>query len=69
MMRLHTLHFCGHTLESALPAATINPAAMVGIDNVCGKIAKGFRADFIVLDSKENMNIVSVVAAGADVER
>jgi len=63
------MSFCGHTLESALPAATINPAAMVGIDNICGKISEGFRADFIILDSKENMDIMTVVAAGADVKR
>ena len=63
------MSFCSRSLESAVPAATINPASMVGIDNVCGKIAAGFRADFIILDSKENMNIETVVAAGADVER
>jgi len=63
------MSFCGRTLEEAVPAATSNPAAMVGIDNVCGKLAEGYRADILILDSKENANIVSVVAAGADVER
>lgn len=63
------MSFCSRTLEEAIPAATINPATMVGVNKVCGKIAEGMRADLVILDSKENMNIVSVVAAGGDVVR
>lgn len=61
------MSFCNHTLEEALPAATSNPAAMVGIDGICGRISKGTRADLIVLDSKDKMNILSVIAAGENV--
>ena len=63
------MRFCSRTLEEAIPTATSNPAAMIGADKVCGKIEDGMRADFIILDSKENMNIVTVIAAGGDVER
>ncbi len=62
------MRFCGLTLEEALPAASSTPAAMVGLDGICGRIARGTRADFIVLDSKSDMNIISVTAAGVDVE-
>ena len=61
------MRFCGQTLEEAIPAATSNPAAMVGISDTCGSIKEGMRADLIILDSKETMNILSVVAAGDDV--
>lgn len=30
--------------------ASLNPAKSVSIDNVCGEIAAGYAADFIVLD-------------------
>ncbi len=61
------MRFCDRSLEQALPAASSNPAAMVGIDGICGRIARGTRADLVVLDSKDDMNIVSVIAAGEDV--
>lgn len=61
------MRFCGRTLEEAIPAATSTPAEMVGLSDVCGKIKKGLRADFVILDSKESMNIASVIAAGTDV--
>ncbi len=58
------MSFCSLTLEEALPCASANPADMVGATSVCGRIKEGLRADFIVLDSKENMNITAVYAAG-----
>ena len=63
------MKFCSLTLEEALPAATSNPAGMVGIDNVCGRIKTGMRADLIVLKDKENADIDSVWAAGKRVVR
>lgn len=62
------MSFSDKSLEDALPAATQNPASMVGIADTCGSIQKGLRADLIILESKESMNIVSVVAAGDDVK-
>lgn len=62
------MSFCSLTLEEALPAATSNPAAMVGISDSCGSIAEGLRADFIILDSKEDVTVDSVYAAGGKVK-
>lgn len=62
------MRFCDLTLEEALPTASSIPAEMVGIDASCGRIANGTRADLIILDSKYDMNIISVTAAGVDVE-
>ncbi len=39
----------GVPLEQAVAAATINPAKSVGIDDVCGKIAVGRKAEIIIL--------------------
>lgn len=69
---LHTalknfMRFCDLSLEEALPAATLNPAKMVHLDNVCGMIAEGLRADLIIIDSKKEVNIEAVYAAGEKV--
>lgn len=37
-------------VADAINMASLNPAKSVGIDNVCGKIAAGYEADFIVID-------------------
>ncbi|MBR3991982.1 MAG: amidohydrolase family protein, partial [Clostridia bacterium] len=63
------MKFCSLTLEEALPAATSNPAGMVGIDNVCGRIKTGTRADLIILNDKENVVIDSIWSAGKRVAR
>ena len=44
------MRFAGATLEEVLPAATINPARMVGADSLVGSIKAGKRADFIIID-------------------
>ena len=62
------MSFCGLALEEALPAATANPAKMVGISDSCGRIAEGLRADLIVLDSKDDVSINAVYAAGIKVK-
>lgn len=43
------------TLAEAIHMASLNPAKSVGIDNVCGKIAEGYDADFIVLDENAQL--------------
>ncbi len=45
--------FTGKTLCDALPCATSNPAAMVGISHLCGSIEAGKQADFLMI-SNEN---------------
>ncbi len=40
----------GVPLEQAVAAATVNPAKSVGIDDVCGVIKVGRRANFVFLD-------------------
>ena len=47
------MRFTGLTLEEALPCVTANPAAMVGLDNVCGSLKPGRYADLIMIRDKE----------------
>ncbi len=61
------MKFCGLSLEEALPAATANPAKMVHLDSVCGMIKEGYRADLLVIDSKDEINIEAVYSAGGKV--
>ena len=53
------MKFCGITLNEAIKYATINPATMVKADFV-GRIAKCYRADFIVIDDIINPEIDTV---------
>ena len=53
------MKFCNISLNEALKFATINPANMVKADFV-GRIAKGCRADFIVIDDLNNPEIDTV---------
>ena len=52
----------GVPAEQALTAATANPAAMLGLDEV-GSLAEGGRADLVVLD--EEFGVERVMQAGA----
>ena len=58
------MKFTEKTLEESIPAATSNPAAMVGISDKCGKIKKGLRGDLLILDGKTEPNIESVFVNG-----
>ncbi len=58
------MRFCNISLEEALPAATSNPAKMIGLYSSCGEIASGKRADIIVIGDKRNPEIEAVYAAG-----
>ena len=62
------VRFTGMSLEKAIPAATENPARMVGIDNVCGRIMPGLRADLIILKSYDEIVPVAVWASGGFAE-
>lgn len=53
------MKFCGITLNEAIKYATINPANMIKADFV-GRIAKCYRADFIVIEDIENPEIDAV---------
>lgn len=52
----------GIPLESALKAATINPARSVGLDGVVGSLVCGKRADIVVLDKE--LNIKHIILGG-----
>ncbi|MBO5110642.1 MAG: N-acetylglucosamine-6-phosphate deacetylase [Clostridia bacterium] len=54
------MRYTGATLEEVLPAATINPARMVGADSLIGSIKAGKRADFIIIDDPKHPHISSV---------
>ena len=53
------MKFCGISLNEAIKYATVNPASMVKADFV-GRIAKCYRADFIVIEDIENPEIDTV---------
>ena len=55
----------GIPAESALKAATINPAKAVKIDSILGSIEKGKNADFVVCD--KDFNVYSVYKNGIQV--
>lgn len=50
----------GVPFKSAVKAATINPAKVIGMDNEIGSIAAGKRADLLVLDSELNISMVII---------
>ncbi len=52
----------GIPLEDAIRAATENPARAIGIDDVYGKIAPGYRADIVLID--QNMKIQRIINKG-----
>ena len=54
--------FTGKTFETALPAATVNPARLMGIDRAVGSLEIGKRADFLVLTT-DFSRIKAVVTA------
>lgn len=49
-------------LEIALRLLTTNPASNMGIQNIKGRIAPGYDADFVVYD--DDLNITGVIAKG-----
>lgn len=53
----------GVPLESAVKAATINPAKVAHIDNEVGSIALGKRADLLILNSKLDIERVLIARA------
>ncbi len=61
--------FCNIPMEDAIPCATINPAKMVGIDDTCGDIRRGGRADFLILSDKVNPVLEAVYISGKKAER
>lgn len=50
----------GIKLEDALRAATYNPSKLLSLP--CGRIERGFRADFVLID--ENLNVKEVYVGG-----
>lgn len=63
------MKFAHKTLEEAVPAATSNPADMMGAGQYCGRIEKGYSADFLILTEYENPEIESVWIGGEMIER
>lgn len=61
------VRFAGITLEEALPCATFNPAAAMGIENECGSIEKGKRADLLIaVKNDENVFDIQTVVIGGE---
>ena len=53
------VNHCGIELAEALRMCSLYPAQVMKMDNMFGKIRKGYRSNFAVLDS--NLNIVTVL--------
>lgn len=52
------IKFLDVPLEDAVRMATINPAKVIGIDNIVGSIEVGKQADILILDESLNINAV-----------
>lgn len=63
---MNMMDFCDISLNEAIKYATINPAKMIDADSV-GKIARCYRADFIVLDDINTPDIDTVYVGGEKV--
>ncbi|MDQ2863136.1 MAG: N-acetylglucosamine-6-phosphate deacetylase, partial [Bacteroidota bacterium] len=50
---------CDIALDEALRMANLYPAKVLGIDNVTGRIEKGYKADLVLID--ENLKVVDCV--------
>jgi N-acetylglucosamine-6-phosphate deacetylase len=50
---------CDIPLDEALRMASLYPAKVLGIDNETGKIEKGFKADFVMID--ENLEVMNCI--------
>lgn len=48
----------GVPIEDAVRAATLNPAAVIGIDGACGSLQAGKRADILITDRELNLRKV-----------
>ena len=48
--------------EEAILAATYNPAASVGLEDTCGRIAEGLGADFLIIG--DGFELEDVYVAG-----
>ena len=67
MAMKNLMKFCGISLNEAIKYATANPAKMIKADFV-GKIAKCYRADFIIISDITNPEIDNVYIGGCEVK-
>ena len=58
------MEFCGIPLEEAILCATENPAKMIGAFDDCGSIDIGKRADLIVIENTNKIDIANVMVNG-----
>ena len=56
-------HWCGLDAACALAAATRNPARVLGLESVRGRLAPGLRADICVLDP-DSLELIAVMMNG-----
>ena len=54
----------GIPLESAVKAATLNPAKAIGVDDICGSIKEGKNADIVILE--DNLDISKIIIKGKE---
>ncbi|MBE6560579.1 MAG: N-acetylglucosamine-6-phosphate deacetylase [Ruminococcaceae bacterium] len=62
------MRFTGTSLEDAIPAATANPAQMIGAYEKIGSVAAGKRADFLLVENKDAPVLKSVICGGVTIE-
>lgn len=62
----HAIFDAGIKTETAIKAASINPAKAIGVDDKYGSIVEGKVADFLLVD--KDFNLLTVYKSGEEVE-
>jgi N-acetylglucosamine-6-phosphate deacetylase len=57
---LNLIKFAGVDLATAIHAATLNPARVLGLENRLGSLETGKEADVVLLDEKLNVHTVII---------
>ncbi|MCK4994782.1 MAG: N-acetylglucosamine-6-phosphate deacetylase [Candidatus Omnitrophica bacterium] len=54
------VYLCGVSITNAVKMASLNPAKIIGVDNIKGIITKGYDADIVIFDKKFNCKMTIV---------
>jgi N-acetylglucosamine-6-phosphate deacetylase len=62
------VHLLGVPLRDALRLASLNPATVIGLEHLLGKLACGYRADLVAFDPNDMAVLGTWVAGSANIE-
>jgi N-acetylglucosamine-6-phosphate deacetylase len=63
----NAVHLAGVSLTEAVTMATLTPATVLGLEKRKGRIAKGYDADFLILDA--DLNVELIIRGGKPVRK